>query len=102
MVIPFTTTQLRINFLQEHGGLPTILTIDNQDVTNPLTYKVDYNSSLLISGPANALIEIDNIIESGFIEINPNAGTGGGVVSCDVSPVAELEILGMIPQSLIK
>ncbi len=87
---PFTTAQLRHDFLTEYGSYVLAYRVINRDATNTLTYRQDStNKQAITLDPATQ----DN--QEGwtsFIEVNPNAVTGVGILEVDLVTRENAEI----------
>jgi len=86
--------QIRIETLQEFGLNIIEAAYDNQDSTNPATLR-KVPSGVLITVPANAIGVIENEIFS-FIEVNPDAVTGSGVLTLTLATTKELKSKGFL------
>jgi len=86
--------QIRIETLQRFGLNIIEALIDNQDATNNLTVR-KVPSGILATIPPNSLGRIRDEVFS-FIEINPNAVTGAGVLTLSLATNAELKRVGLI------
>jgi len=89
----FTTAQERHDFLAENNSYVRAYRVINQDVLNSLNYRQDQRNKVLITLDPGA---IDN--QEGwtsYIEVNPNAVTGAGILEVDLVPreIAELKII---------
>jgi len=89
-----TTAQIRIDTLAEFGLNIIEAAYDNQDSTNPATLR-KVPSGVLISVPPNAIGIIENEIFE-FIEVNPNAVTGSGVLTLTLATTQELRSKGFL------
>lgn len=91
-IFAFTTAQERHDFLTEDNSYVRAYRIINQDILAPLTYRQDKNNQPLITlDPAS----IDN--QEGwtsYIEVNPNAVSGNGILEVDLVPrgIAEIKL----------
>jgi len=88
------TTQIRIESLQRFGLNIIEALIDNQDATNNITVR-KVPSGVLATIPPNSLGRIRDEVFS-FIEINPDAATGTGVLTLSLATTAELKRVGLI------
>lgn len=87
-------TQIRIDTLAEFGLNIIEASYDNQDSTNTATLR-KVPSGILITVPPNAIGIIENEI-FGFIEVNPNAVTGSGVLTLTLATREELVKKGFL------
>ena len=92
--IPFTTTTITRDFLQEFGMHMVRLVIDNNDGTNPLTFRVEPFGQLQTI-PISTRGELTDEIHS-FLQINPNAVTGQGLAVAYLAPIEEVARMGLI------
>jgi len=88
------TAQIRIETLQRFGLNIMEALIDNQDVTNNITVR-KVPSGVLETVPPNSLGRIRDEVFS-FIEINPDATTGAGVLTLKLVSTDELKRVGLI------
>jgi len=88
------TTQIRIESLQRFGLQIIEALIDNQDATNSLTVR-KVPSGILANIPPNSLGRIRDEVFS-FIEVNPDATTGTGVLTLQLATTEELKRVGLI------
>jgi len=88
------TTQIRIETLQRFGLSIIEALVDNQDVSNNITVR-KVPSGVLATIPPNSLGRIRDEVFS-FIEINPDATTGAGVLTLQLATNAELKRVGLI------
>ena len=88
------TTQFRDDFLQRVGKYIIKIVYDNQDPTNNATIRT-VPSGILQTVPPNSLGVIEDEIHS-FVEINPNAITGLGILTLTLAEPAELRRLGLL------
>lgn len=91
-IFRFTTAQERHDFLTEDNSYVRAYRIINEDAFNPLNYRQDKNNQPLIRLDPSS---IDN--QEGwtsYIEVNPNAVTGTGILEVDLVPrgLAELKL----------
>lgn len=78
----FTTAQLRIDSVLQNGMLVKSVRITNLDNINNLTYRTQSPSGALKIIPVSS---VDTFDEWGsYIEINPNAVTGDGLLEVDM------------------
>ena len=92
----FTTLQFFRDFLSEFGSYVRGYRIINQDSLNELTYRQDQkNKTTIILDPSS--IDTQQGWTS-YIEVNPNAATGSGVLEVDLVPraIAELRRVGRV------
>jgi len=80
--IVFTTAQRRIDALTEFGGYIRAFRIINSDPTNALTYRQGGIAEPLKSLPSSSEVVVEGW--ESFLEINPNAGTGTGIIELDI------------------
>ena len=94
----FTTAQLRIDSLIQFNQLIKSVRIENQDSLNNLTYRTQSPSSVLKTVAPNSA---DNFDEwTSYLEINPNAVSGVGLVEFDLVERANAinrQLRGRIP-----
>jgi len=88
------TAQIRIETLQEFGLHIVEALIDNQDAANNLTVR-KVPSGILATIPPNSLGKIRDEVFS-FIELNPDAVTGAGVLTLSLATLAELKRVGLV------
>ena len=88
-LIPFITIpevigllQIRHDSLLEENMITKVIRIINNDAVNPITYRTQSPSNILRSVPPNS----DETLEewTAYIEINPNAVTGNGILERDL------------------
>jgi len=91
----FTTSPINFYPSQSRGLVIVRMTIDNQDPTNELTFNKNERGGRVYIVPPNSLAVITNEIMSG-IRVIPNATTGTGIISADLSSVASLKREGFI------
>jgi hypothetical protein len=80
--IPFTTAQLIIDTQYQFGMLARVVRIVNNDGVNNLTFRLISPSNVLDTVQPNT--EATAQEWTSFIEINPNAGTGTGLVEIEL------------------
>jgi len=91
----FTTAALNFYPSVDRGLVIIRLTIDNQDVSNSLTYSKNGPGGTSHTLPPNSIAVIDNEILSG-VTITPDGTTGTGEVSADLAVRSNLEKDGFI------
>lgn len=91
--IPFTTLTITRDFLQELGLQMVLLTIDNNDGTNPLQFRVEPFGQLRTI-PINTRGTLTDEVHS-FLQIIPNAVTGNGIAYAYLAPTKELTEAGL-------
>ena len=88
-IIPFVTrpevialAQIRHDSLLEFSRYIKVTRIVNDDAVNPITYRTQSPSNVLKSVPPSS----DETIEewTSYLEINPNAVTGAGILEMDL------------------
>ncbi len=92
--IPFTTAQILRDFLKEFGMQLVLLIINNRDVVNELTFRLE-PSGILERIPAATRGTVTDEVHS-FLEVNPDGVTGLGEIIAFVSPTKELLRLGLL------
>lgn len=87
--IPFSTlpesvgvAQIRHDTLLEFTKLCKELKITNNDAINSITYRTQSPSSVLRSCPPNSEVTVTEW--TSYIEINPDAVTGAGLIEMDL------------------
>ncbi len=80
----FTTSVTRFNPSVQRGMVMIRATIDNQDATNSLTFTKNGNGGTSYIVPPNSVAVIENEIIT-EITITPNATTGTGLLSADMT-----------------
>jgi len=80
--IVFTTAQRRLDALTEFGGYIRAFRIVNNDAVNQLTYRQGGLSEPLKIVPVASEVVVEGW--ESFIEINPNAVTGTGLIELDI------------------
>lgn len=93
-MVLIATTQIRIETLQRFGLNIIEALVDNQDTTNGITVR-KVPSGVLATIPPNSLGRIRDEVFS-FIEINPDATSGAGVLTLQLATTAELKRVGLI------
>jgi len=93
-IILIGVTQIRIETLQRFGLNIVEALIDNQDAANNITVR-KVPSGVLATIPPNSLGRIRDEVFS-FIEVNPDAATGAGVLTLSLATSAELKRVGLI------
>lgn len=88
------TAQIRIETLQRFGLNIVEALIDNQDSSNDITVR-KAPSGILATIPPNSLGRIRDEVFS-FIEINPDAASGAGVLTLQLATTEELKRVGLI------
>ena len=91
-----------MNFLQEHGGIPIKITIDNQDTVNNIVYRINpRDSSETLNAAPNGETIIENLLIDAFITLTPDAVAGAGVLSADLAYPPDLVKFGWIPPNIV-
>jgi len=81
---PFTTVQLRLDFLNQFNSYVRSYRVINEDTLNSLTYRQDNrNKQSITLGPSTA---DENEGWTSYLEVNPNAVSGGGILEVDIVP----------------
>jgi hypothetical protein len=78
------------------------VTIDNQDTTNSIAYRISKQTNVndLTAAPNGETI-IENLLIEAFISLTPDAATGSGILSADLAWPADLVQLGWIPPGVV-
>jgi len=82
LTFPFTTAQLRIDFLNRYNSFVRAYRVVNQDVLATLTYRQDGGYSQLITLDPSAIDEQQGW--TSYLEVNPNAVSGQGELEVDL------------------
>jgi len=80
--VPFTTAQVLIDSLQQFQRLIKSYRIVNRDAVAQLTYRIKSPSGTLETVEQSTEVSDDDW--TSFLEINPNAVTGSGVVELEL------------------
>lgn len=80
--IPFTTAQVRIDTQYQFGLIARAIRIVNLDGTNNLTWRIISPSNVLETLQPNT--EASSLEWTSYIEINPNAVSGDGLVEIEL------------------
>ncbi len=79
---PFTTAQLRIDFLNRYNNYVQAYRVINRDLLAGLTYRQDGSyTELTTIDPAS---QDSNRGWTSYLEVNPNVVSGSGVLEVDV------------------
>jgi len=96
--IPFTEiiglVQFQTNFLLQRNLKIIQITLDNQDSTNPITFRTE-PSGTLKTVPQNSLGVVTDE-QHDFIEVNPNAVTGDAILTLQLATPEELRRLKLL------
>jgi len=88
--VQFTTSVVRLSPGDQRGMLGIRATIDNQDVTNSLTFTKNGVGGTAFIIPPNSIGVIENeLIKS--ITVTPNGTTGTGLLSMDMTTMKILK-----------
>jgi hypothetical protein len=89
----FTTSVVRLNPSMQRGMIIIRATIDNQDSTNSLTFTKNGAGGTSFTIPPNSVGVIENEMISEIV-VTPNATTGTGLLSVDMTTLAILKAGG--------
>ncbi len=92
--IPFTTIEIFRDFLKQMGMQMVLLIINNRDVVNELTFRLE-PSGIVERIPASTRGTITDEIHN-FLQVTPDPVTGVGEIIAFVAPTKELLRLGLI------
>lgn len=79
---PFTVTQLRIDFLNRYNSYVQAYRVINRDALATLTYRQDGSYTELTT--LDPLSDDANRGWTSYLEVNPNAVSGDGVLEVDI------------------
>jgi len=88
--IPFTTAQLRRDFLAEFNSYVRGYRVVNRDTVNTLTYRQDQRNKQLITLDPSSQESQEGW--TSYLEVNPNGVTGNGFLEVDLVQRQNAEI----------
>lgn len=82
IVINFTTTQIRRDFLTENNSYVRAYRVINRDSLNDLTYRQDSANKAPITLEPNSFDDVE--VWTSYLEVNPNVVSGLGTLEVDL------------------